>query len=125
MRKAGGGRILVLNVRTFRKEDIGGRAQGFKEYWQWLMPPNRLGLPEIDQPLIDALRRDLLEPLKTSLVAPTKVAYYMLGDAKVLYNFRAEPLEVKLDGNTVQLPANGLVWLQQSGPGGNSGSRGR
>ena len=74
------------------------------------MPPYRLGLPEIDQPLIDALRRDLLEPLKTSLVAPTKVAYYMLGDAKVLYNFRPEPVEVKLDGNVIQLPANGLVW---------------
>jgi hypothetical protein len=110
MRKAGGGKILVLNVRTFRKDDIGGTAQGFAEYWQWLMPPNRLGLPEIDQPLIDALRRDLLEPLKTSLVAPTKVAYYMLGDAKVLYNFRPEALEVKLDGNVIRLPANGLVW---------------
>jgi hypothetical protein len=67
-------------------------------------------LVDIDQPLIDSLRRDLLAPLKTSLVAPTKVAYYLLGDAKVLYNFRPEALEVKLDGNTVQLPANGLVW---------------
>jgi hypothetical protein len=110
LRKAGGGRIFVLNVRTFRKEDIGGVPQGFVEQTQWLMPPYRLGLPEIDQPLVDALRRELLEPLKTSLAAPTKVAYYMLGDAKVLYNFRSEPLEVKLDGNVIQLPANGLVW---------------
>ena len=109
MRKAGGGQILVLNVRTFRKNDPGGLAQGMKDTG-WLMPPYRLGLPEIDQPLIDALRRDLLAPLKTSLVAPTKVAYYLLGDAKVLYNFRPEPLEVKLDGSVIQLPANGLVW---------------
>ena len=122
MRKAGGGRILVLNVRTFRKDDIGGLAEGFKEYWQWLMPPNRLGLAEIDQPLADALRRELLDPLKTSLVAPTKVAYYILGNSKVLYNFRAEALEVKLDGNAVHLPANGLVWFDQSGSGAKGGS---
>lgn len=76
----------------------------------WLMPPNRLGLIDIDQPLMDALRRDLLAPLKTSLVAPTKVAYYLLGDAKVLYNFRPEPVEVKLDGKVIQLPPNGMVW---------------
>ena len=76
----------------------------------WLMPPYRLGLVEIDQPLIDSLRAELLAPLKTSLSAPTKVAYYLLGDAKVLYNFRPEPLEVKLDGKVIQLPANGMVW---------------
>ena len=87
LRKAGGGTIIVLNVRTFLKNDPGGLAQGMTDTG-WLMPPYRLGLPEIDQPLIDALRRDLLAPLKTSLAAPTKVAYYMLGDAKVLYNFR-------------------------------------
>jgi hypothetical protein len=109
LRKVGGGQILVLNVRTFQKKDPGGLAQGMKDTG-WLMPPNRLGLPEIDQASIDALRVDLLAPLKTSLVAPTKVAYYILGDAKVLYNFRPEPLEVKLDGAVIQLPANGLVW---------------
>ncbi len=70
----------------------------------------RLGLPEISQPLADALRGELMEPLKTSLVAPTKVAFYLLGDAKVLYNFHDQPVEVKLDGNAIQLPANGVVW---------------
>jgi hypothetical protein len=109
LRKAGGGRIIVLNVRTFQKRDPGGLAQGMKDTG-WLMPPYRLGLVEIDQPLIDSLRRDLLEPLKTNLSAPTKVGLYLLGDAKVLYNFRPEPLEVELDGKTIQLPANGLVW---------------
>jgi hypothetical protein len=108
-RKVGGGQIIVFNVRTFRKDDPGGLAQGMKDTL-WLMPPNRLGLTEIDQPLTDALRRELLEPLKTRLAAPTKVAYYILGDAKVLYNFRPEPLEVTLDGSTIKLPANGLVW---------------
>ena len=111
LRKTGGGTVIVLNVRTFQKRDPGGLAQGMKDTG-WLMPPNRLGLPEIDQPLIDSLRVDLLAPLKTSLSALTKVGYYMLGDAKVLYNFRPEALEVKLDGKAVQLPANGLVWRQ-------------
>lgn len=32
------------------------------------------------------------------------------GDAKVLYNFRSEPVEVKLDVKLIQVPANGLVW---------------
>lgn len=109
LRKTGGGQILVFNVRTFRKNDPGGVAQGMTDTG-WLMPPYRLGLVEIDQPLIDSLRAELLAPLKTSLSAPTKVAYYLLGDAKVLYNFRPEPLEVKLDGKVIQLPANGMVW---------------
>jgi hypothetical protein len=34
----------------------------------------------------------------------------MLGDARVLYNFRNEPVEAKLDGKVIQVPANGLVW---------------
>ncbi len=109
LRKAGGGQIIVFNVRTFRKNDPGGVAQGMTDTG-WLMPPYRLGLVEIDQPLMDSLRAELLAPLKTSLSAPTKVAYYLLGDAKVLYNFRPEPLEVKLDGKVIQLPANGMVW---------------
>lgn len=67
-------------------------------------------MPYIAQPLADSLRRDMLEPLKTSLAAPSRVAFYMLGDARVLYNFRDEPVEVKLDGKAIQVPANGLVW---------------
>jgi len=83
--------------------------QGFKNP-EWLFPPIKLGLPELLQPAADALRRELLAPLKTDLSAPSKVAFYLLGDAKVLYNFRDEPVEVKLDGNVIQIPANGLIW---------------
>jgi hypothetical protein len=104
MRKNGRGRILVANVRAFSAADWPSERS------EKLFPPLRLGLPELAQPLADALRRDLLEPLKTSLAAPSKVAFYMLGDARVLYNFRNEPVEVKLDGRVIQIPANGLVW---------------
>jgi len=104
MCKNGRGRILVANVRAFSAADWPSERS------EKLFPPLKLGLPYIAQPLTDSLRRELLEPLKTSLTAPSRVAFYMLGDAKVLYNFRDEPVEVKLDGNVIQLPANGLVW---------------
>jgi hypothetical protein len=96
-------------VRAFSRDDSPDTRQGFKNP-EWIFPPVRLGLPEISQPVADALRGELLEPLKTSLAAPSKVAFYLLGDAKVLYNFHDEPVEVKLDGNAIQLPADGLVW---------------
>ena len=102
MRKNGRGRILVANVRAFSGD--------YPKDPEWIFPPEKLGLPELAQPLADALRRDLLKPLKTSLAAPSKVAFYMLSDASVLYNFRNEPVEVKLDGKVIQVPANGLVW---------------
>ena len=104
MRKNGRGRILVANVRAFSAADWP------IERSEKLFPPLKLGLPYIAQPLADSLRRDMLEPLKTSLAAPSRVAFYMLGDARVLYNFRDEPVEVKLDGKAIQVPANGLVW---------------
>ena len=115
LRKTGGGQIIVFNVRTFRKHDPGGLAQGMTDTG-WLMPPNRLGLVEIDQPLIDSLRVDLLAPLKTSLSAPTKVGYYLLGDAKVLYNFRPEAAgsEAGRQGHSVAGQRAGLAAVRPS-----------
>ena len=102
MHKSDRGRILVANVRAFSGD--------YPKDPEWIFPPEKLGLPELPQPLADALRRDMLDPLKTSLTAPSKVAFYMLGDARVLYNFRDKPVEVKLDGKAIRVPANGLVW---------------
>jgi hypothetical protein len=96
-RKVGRGRILVWNLFTFAN---GGRS----------LPPRELGLPEIPQPLADALRAEVMAPLGVRLESPTKVGFYMFGDARAFYNFRDEEVEVRLNGKAVKLGANRLLW---------------
>jgi hypothetical protein len=96
-RKVGRGRILVWNLFTFAN---GGRS----------LPPRELGLPEIPQPLADALRGEVMAPLGVRLESPTKVGFYMFGDARAFYNFRDEDVVVRLNGKAIELGANRLLW---------------
>jgi hypothetical protein len=96
-RKAGGGRILVGNFVTFPN----GAS----------LAPKELGLPEIPQPLADALRAELLAPLGIRLESPAKVGFYIFGDARALYNFRDEAVQVRLDRRAISLGANRLAWV--------------
>jgi len=96
-RKAGGGRILVGNFFTF--------ANGAS------LAPKELGLPEIPRPLADALRAEVMAPLGVRLESPAKVGFYLFGDARALYNFRDEAVEVRLDRQVIKLDANRLLWL--------------
>lgn len=100
-RKARHGRLVVWNVRTFSEKDGGG------------LPPKLLGLPVIPQPLADAMRRGLLAPLGVRLEAPAQIGFYLLGDARVLYNFRDEPTDIRVDGKAMAVEANGLRWLDK------------
>jgi hypothetical protein len=99
--KVGSGRILVLNVRTFSWGD--GRGT-------WLLAPKELGLQEIPQALADALRRELLAPLDIQLSSPTKVSFYVWGDASVFYNFRDETVELVLNQKPVTLGPHRALW---------------
>ena len=91
----------VLNVRTFSWGD--GRGT-------WLLAPKELGLQEIPQALADALRRELLAPLDIQLSSPTKVSFYLWGDASVLYNFRDETVELVLNQKPVTLGPHRVLW---------------
>jgi hypothetical protein len=90
-RNTGGGRILVLNVATTSR---GGDK----------------GLPGIPQSLADVLRRELLAPLGIQLNSPTKVSFYLWGDANVFHNFRDEPVELMLNEKAIRLGAHRVLW---------------
>jgi hypothetical protein len=98
-RQAGRGQILVWNCRTFPERQGGA-----------MLAPTELGLPEIPQPLADALREEVLAPLKVRLQSPAKVGFYMFRGARAFYNFRAENVEIRLNGELLQLPANRVLW---------------
>ncbi len=102
-RRAGGGRVLVLNVRTFSEQD-------YRETGEWLLAPKARGLPEIPQELADQLRKTLLGPLGIHLEAPAGVAFYLFDDARCLYNFRDQPVTLLLDGERFELGANQWRW---------------
>ncbi|MEN6603589.1 MAG: hypothetical protein ABFD86_14340, partial [Bryobacteraceae bacterium] len=73
-------------------------------------PPRPLGLSEIPDELANELRRTALDPLRLALVAPAGVAYYVLGGAHCLYNFRNSEVEVTLSGEKLKLAADGWFW---------------
>ncbi|MBI4324603.1 MAG: hypothetical protein HY674_05000 [Chloroflexi bacterium] len=108
-RRAGGGHVLVLNVRTFSEQD-------YRQAGEWLLAPKALGFPEIPQELADALRQTLLEPLGVCLESPAGVAFCLFDDARCLYNFREQPINVRLDGQDFELGANQLRWRDLPGP---------
>ena len=90
-RATGGGHVLVLNVAAYSR---GGDK----------------GLAGIPQALADKLRGELLAPLGIQLSAPTKVSFYLWGDASFFYNFRDEPVELMLNQKPVSLGAHRVLW---------------
>ncbi|MBI2924267.1 MAG: hypothetical protein HYY24_01020 [Verrucomicrobia bacterium] len=107
-RRRGGGRVLVLNVRTFSEAD-------FRETGEWLLAPKPRGLTELPQQLADLLREALLGPLDVRLRAPTGVGLCLFGNARCLYNFRDHPVAVRLDGKRIELGANRWLWQAPRG----------
>jgi hypothetical protein len=108
-RKSGPGRVLVLNVRTFAEQD-------YRDTGEWLLAPKPRGLSEIPQSVADALRQPLLEPLGLRFEAPVGVALCLFHQARSLYNFRDEPVKVRLDGERLELGANRLLWRPSREP---------
>jgi hypothetical protein len=103
-RRAGRGRLLVWNLRTFDEADL--RAAG-----EWLLCPKPLGWTELPAPVADALRRPLLAPLAARLSAPAGVGLYLFEDAVVLYNFHEVPQRVRFNGRALDLPPHAPCWL--------------
>ncbi|MCX6622838.1 MAG: hypothetical protein NTY38_17585, partial [Acidobacteria bacterium] len=102
-RRSGKGTILTWNVRTFNEAD-------YAKTNERLLAPALLGLPELPQAVADAVRERILSPLGVRLSVPSGVAYYQFGNRQCLYNFLDQPVEARLNGATVKLPANALVW---------------
>ncbi len=103
-RRAGRGRVCVLNARTFAEAD-------FRAAKEWLLPPRPLDWSELAQPFADALRRPMLAPLRVSLRAPAGVGLCLFDDAACLYNFRDTPAAVEWNGRALSLPAHGWCWV--------------
>ncbi len=97
------GRVFVLNVRTFSEQD-------FRDSGEWLLAPKPRGLSAIPPALANALRAALVAPLGVDFRAPSGVGLYLFAGGCCLYNFRAEPVRVELDGTALEVPANGWRW---------------
>jgi hypothetical protein len=106
-RQVGRGQVVVLNLRTFSEAD-------FRETGEWLLAPKELGLPEIPQPLADALRSVLLGPLGIRFEAPSGVALYLFDSASCLYNFRGTAVHAALNGRPFDLAPHAWVWVADS-----------
>ncbi|MGO8732864.1 MAG: hypothetical protein ACLQVM_08715 [Terriglobia bacterium] len=76
----------------------------------WLLVPKEWGLQEIPQSLADELRRELLAPLHIQLSSPTKISFYLWGDASIFYSFRDEPVELMLNQKPVTLGPHRVLW---------------
>lgn len=98
---AGHGRLLVWNIRTFTERD-------FRDTGERLLAPKQLGWPEIPQALADELRKPLLAVLGIRLEAPARVAFYLLSGRRYLFNFRDEPVTVRVDGASLEISPNRL-----------------
>lgn len=96
------GELWVWNVRTFNQQD-------FRETGEWLLPPKPLGWSRAPQPLADALREALLAPLGIRLRAPAGVAFYRFGTLDCLYNFREEPVSVRMQGKWRRIEGKRLL----------------
>jgi hypothetical protein len=95
------GRLMVWNIRTFSEDD-------FRQTGEWLLPPKPLGWTRLPDPVVNQLRRRLLEPLGILLEAPARVAFYDFSGFRCLYNFRDEPATARLNGKSVNVAAHGL-----------------
>lgn len=70
-------------------------------------------LLELPQDELDALRAPLLRPLGRELLAPSRVAFYPFADGScVIENFRDEPVTVKHQGQSFEIPPRAihLAW---------------
>jgi hypothetical protein len=101
--RSGGGRVLVLNVRTFSETD-------FRESGEWLLAHKPLGWPQIPQIVADHVREALLDPLGIRFQASAAVSLCLFGDACCLYSFLDHPVEVRLNGERLRLASNQCLW---------------
>ncbi len=95
------GQVYVWNLRTFSEQD-------FRDTGEWLLPPKPLGLARIPESLANLLRAHLLAPLGLRFEAPPRVALYDFESFRCVYNFRNEPVTVRLNGKRIELGANKL-----------------
>lgn len=105
--RTGGGRVLVLNTRTFSETDFGRTGE-------WLLAPSELGLPQLPQTLADHLRDTVMRPLGIRLHAPSGVSLCLFGNGSCLYNFLDQPAEVLLNGKAIRLGANQCLWVERN-----------
>ena len=101
--RSGGGRVLVLNVRTFSEAD-------FRESGEWLLAPKRLGWPQIPQGVADRMREAMVDPLGVRFRAPAAVSLCLFGEGCCIYSYLDQPVEVRLNGERVRLGANQCLW---------------
>jgi hypothetical protein len=102
--RASGGRVLVLNVRTFSEED-------FKSVREWLLPPLPRGLSDVPMELAMLLRTELASPLGVVLEGPSRVACLMFEGARCYYNFHDETIQVRFKGKAHSLPGHSWLWV--------------
>ena len=104
----GRGRILVLNVRSFSEDDFGKAGE-------YLLAPKLLGLSKTPQPVADAIRRELLRPLNVDFRGPAGVALLLVGKERCFYNFRAEAVQLRCQGEIVELAPHQCLWGNPGG----------
>lgn len=97
-------RVLVLNVRTFSE-------QNFKDAGEWLLAPQPLGWSELPTALANALRQTVLAGTGLRFEAPAGVAFVPFQRAACVYNFRAEPVSVRIGRHRAQLQPHACLWL--------------
>jgi hypothetical protein len=101
----GRGRVLVLNVRTFTEQD-------FRAIGEWLLTPRDLGFPNISPELADAIRKNLLAPLRVDFHGPAGVALVLFDNAACVYSFRDDGVQIQLGGKQIELPAHRWLWVK-------------
>jgi hypothetical protein len=102
-RAVGRGRIAVLNVRTFSDSDFGKEGE-------YLLSPQKLGLPKIPQLVADTIRNELLHPLHVDLRGPAGVAVVLVGKEACFYNFCSETVRLAYEGKMVELAPHQCRW---------------
>jgi hypothetical protein len=90
--------VTVLELGTFTDAD-------FLAAGEWLLAPKEIAWLDMPQEKADGIRRSL----GLDFSAPTRIAWLSLEGRDVLYSFRDEAAEVKLRGQTIAVPAHGLV----------------
>jgi len=104
-RRVGRGWVCVWNVRTFSEDD-------FKASGEWLLAPRALGLVEVPEPVMNVLRRSLLEPLGLRLEGPAGVGMVAFQDAVCLSNFHPETVRVRLNDRSFEVGPNTCLWRE-------------
>lgn len=103
--EAGRGAVLVLNVRTFAEEDF--RAAG-----EWLLAPRALGLSELAEPVVNALRQACLAGLVVPFRGPAGVGFYAFDRAQCVHNFQSAAVQVQVDGRSLRLEPHECRWVE-------------